>query len=502
MKKRFSTSIFESVDRYLEYCLKKLQPTAIELCNLLDEQLQPNMFLIAINCQSPAVPSILHIVPQTIDFGFLAESEQKARQVIDVFSKMKGNDDFQPQLATNLIGQTFTNFMQSLHRSVYLSEAKSVDKFVIFGACVVSSSPIENRYVLQEKREATVSLIDGALKNFVKAIPPFLLEELSPIAILKSTSFPSTYEILRNAAKNLITRVSFNIPPAEKIKESLPLLRRQSTFFEDINGISRLSYENEQAAGNIIIASRDHSSLEIWVEFAKPVWTHDLRASRKLLEISDNEVGLLVWNGEFYGLGKVRDDYDVNSESIFTIEMRGHYTWSLHHGTHNLMVTSYEQPRLHKDESSDYIDEFQRALQSEFKKEELDTQVLSELFKMALEQPHGTMLVVSSHAKSEASRLQTQSTVIKPIALSGLLMRRITSIDGAVVIDSKGICHAVGAILDGVIEAGKGDPSRGARFNAAIKYLSHCQRERINCLIVVFSEDGMVNIYSTGSSDA
>lgn len=119
---------------------------------------------------------------------------------------------------------------------------------------------------------------------------------------------------------------------------------------------------------------------------------------------------------------------------------------------------------------------------------------------MALEQPHGTMLVVSSKADSESARLQTQSTVIKPVHITGTMMRRVTSIDGAVIVDPKGICYAIGAILDGVIEKGEGDPSRGARFNAAFKYLSHCRREGIGCSIAVFSEDGMVNIYQAGKS--
>lgn len=499
MKKYFSTTVFETVESYLEYCRKKLQPLAIEFCNLLDEDLNPIVFLFAVNCRLPASKSILYAVPEKFDCSFLADVEQKAIDLINALGETNDRrTDYRSQMITGLVGKTFSDFLRNAGRTMYMSEAILEDEFVIFAACTVSTEPIASRYKLSVKNKAAVSLMDSALKNFVKAVPSLLFEELSPTAIFKGRSLPSSYEILRSAAQNLITRISFNIPATEQIKDSLPMLAKQITFFEDINAISRMSYENEQALGNIIIAQKGHPSLDVWMEFENPIWTNNQRASRKLLEISDHEVGLLVWNGEFYGLGSVQSNYSVSDEAIFNIEIRGHYTWSLNHGTHNLMVVSYEQPRLIKDEDSDYVEDFRRILQAEFDQEALETESLLKLFRMALEQPHGTMLVVSSKAVSEAARLQTQSTVVKPVNITGTIMRRVTSIDGAVIVDPKGVCFAIGAILDGVIEEGQGDPSRGARFNAAFKYLSHCRREKIDCSIAVFSEDGMVNIYRAG----
>ena len=62
--------------------------------------------------------------------------------------------------------------------------------------------------------------------------------------------------------------------------------------------------------------------------------------------------------------------------------------------------------------------------------------------------------------------------------------------DGAVLVDVAGKCHAIGVILDG-LASDRCTPARGARYNSAIRYVySHP-----DCLVVVKSEDGMVNTF-------
>jgi hypothetical protein len=48
----------------------------------------------------------------------------------------------------------------------------------------------------------------------------------------------------------------------------------------------------------------------------------------------------------------------------------------------------------------------------------------------------------------------------------------------------------VGVILDGHA-SGEGDPSRGARFNSAVRYHDD---QRGHCLVIIVSEDGMINL--------
>lgn len=108
----------------------------------------------------------------------------------------------------------------------------------------------------------------------------------------------------------------------------------------------------------------------------------------------------------------------------------------------------------------------------------------------AVEQKHGALLVVSAAAQSEAMRLAAQATPVKPSAPSPDVIRRITAIDGAVLLDPGGVCHAIGVILDGeAVE--DGDPARGARFNSAKRYVA---RARAETVALVVSEDGHVNM--------
>ena len=85
------------------------------------------------------------------------------------------------------------------------------------------------------------------------------------------------------------------------------------------------------------------------------------------------------------------------------------------------------------------------------------------------------------------------------------LIKPITAIDGAVMCDFDGVCHAIGVILDGMTIGGsqegsaqgaieskklEEDISRGARYNSAIRY----KNANPCSIICIVSEDGDVNI--------
>lgn len=109
----------------------------------------------------------------------------------------------------------------------------------------------------------------------------------------------------------------------------------------------------------------------------------------------------------------------------------------------------------------------------------------------AADAEHGTMLVVSERAAAEAARLGSQALTVEPTQLDDSLVRQVTGIDGAVLVDPSGCCHAIGVILDGTA-VGEGDRSRGARYNSAVKYLASAGDTPTVILLV--SEDGMINL--------
>lgn len=86
----------------------------------------------------------------------------------------------------------------------------------------------------------------------------------------------------------------------------------------------------------------------------------------------------------------------------------------------------------------------------------------------------------------------------KKVVLDEKLIQQISSIDGAVLMDTNQNVYAYGVVLDG--NAGiKGEPSRGARYNCSYKYIASLSSREIavKALAVIISEDGMVNFYDT-----
>ena|SRR5207245_4504380 len=64
----------------------------------------------------------------------------------------------------------------------------------------------------------------------------------------------------------------------------------------------------------------------------------------------------------------------------------------------------------------------------------------------------------------------------------------------AVLLDVDGTCHAIGVVLDGRVGVQGtiiGNRGRGARYNSAVRYAADEKCPR--CLIIVRSEDGMLN---------
>lgn len=64
-------------------------------------------------------------------------------------------------------------------------------------------------------------------------------------------------------------------------------------------------------------------------------------------------------------------------------------------------------------------------------------------------QGHGSMIVVAEDAACEANRLCKQGTRIVPTKLTESLLRSVSGIDGTILLDPAGLCHAIGIILDG-----------------------------------------------------
>lgn len=110
------------------------------------------------------------------------------------------------------------------------------------------------------------------------------------------------------------------------------------------------------------------------------------------------------------------------------------------------------------------------------------------------------MVVFAENASDESERLKESGIRIESADMGKEgLVKAVSAIDGAIICDSKGICYSIGTILDGSTSK-QADSSRGARYNSAKRYIEQQKEKEKNTFIVVVSEDGYVNCFSTNES--
>jgi DisA bacterial checkpoint controller nucleotide-binding len=258
--------------------------------------------------------------------------------------------------------------------------------------------------------------------------------------------------------------------------------------FEAMDRITTQHYEGGAAAGRLIIARRDHPATRLDIQFRRPTRLSRSRAVRKLLETSSRQQALISSGSEVYGIGAAAA-YDAEGQDLYEVNVLAHATWEFSHAGVPLMRVAYSRAALPSPVIGPerFTDLAQRVFAAEAG---LDVEALWQQIQAASRAEHGTMVVVTAAARAEAERLHSQATPIEPVILADDVVRHVSRIDGALLLDPSGTCHAVGVILDGVA-AGAGDPARGARYNSAVRYL---EQAAAATLIVVVSEDGGIDL--------
>jgi len=256
-----------------------------------------------------------------------------------------------------------------------------------------------------------------------------------------------------------------------------------------LDSVSAQPYEGRTGVGTIVVAPPNHPGIERIVTFGRHVPITDARPLRKALEMTGPDLHLLVTDNTAWGLGRVNLTERPTSSPALTIKVVGRGAWQLEAGGVPLMRMQDRMPTLPDERiaRTTFVDTVHRVLGPT-----ADADSLWSMAEVAAEQQHGTMLVIHRDAVSESGRLAAQATPIHPSPLTEQTLASMSSIDGAILLDPQGCCHAVGVILDGVAVANHGDPSRGARFNSAVRY--HQSMPHNTCVIVVVSEDGMINL--------
>jgi len=278
--------------------------------------------------------------------------------------------------------------------------------------------------------------------------------------------------------------------------------KHQKVLNYNIEKISALAYEKNEAIGDFVFASKDSivKLLEFaTIKFETPYELNKHKLIRKLLEIVSADYCILSTTRKIYGIierSKITDIIDKNIlDFIFIINIEKGRVWNIYYedrqGPYSLLKSEYNNYSYIKPEA-DHI-KFENAISKIFSSKQADP--LKRIVDQASKQTHGTMIVFSKNAEDEVHRLHKCCIPVKKIDLSDnaneKIIRFITSIDGAVLCDGQGICYAIGVILDGETSGEFEDISRGARYNSAHRY--HTTRKE-DCVIVIISEDKDITV--------
>jgi DNA integrity scanning protein DisA with diadenylate cyclase activity len=316
-----------------------------------------------------------------------------------------------------------------------------------------------------------------------------------------------------------------------------------SNLFEEIDDISNKTYEGANPFGSILFLSENFiyentNKIRYAVEFNEKdrIKLGDSKRIRKLLEITncEKELYLIANYYEVLGIGEVGWNDLIDDDALIRLDFKGLSKYNLLYvhtkvkdytggklvveeekkiykcGKNlevledSLLTILFKNPKIKEEEYS--TEKFKRIFEAEFGRKGNDDksdlnnalEKIEKVVKSAKEQKHGTMVVIAEleTAKKELHALGAQSTLIVPKEIDAEYVKYLTAIDGAIYFDTKGMCHAIGVILDGIANEKIGDPSRGARYNSAYKYIEKLKSGDRNekCMIVIISEDGMVDI--------
>lgn len=295
------------------------------------------------------------------------------------------------------------------------------------------------------------------------------------------TRLRSHEELLRQAASWFMHRCGF--AAQGELDFSPDLLER-------FNAVSSLNYEKAEGTGRLILAPPASETVEMLFEFKEPVPFREPQWARKVLQMGSRTMAVVATSNEILGLGRLSRGHDqTDRQDVLEIEFLGRHYWQVSCGGEILLIVKDGTPSLPQEEvpRERLVDTFHRLFPEA---KEQDSARFVALLEAAASDDHGSLLVVAEDAKEEAERLSNQATRIEPVTLTPELYAQASRIDGAILVDYAGKCHALGAILDGAASPGC-TPSRGSRYNSAVRYVMAAEHSR---LALVVSDDGMVDV--------
>ena len=320
-------------------------------------------------------------------------------------------------------------------------------------------------------------------------LPLFSLEEVW----LKDAGefFPPALEALRSFLEREALHETSHLDAyqaqrlhARAAAEYLARVTGHPDAFACLNTISSLKYEKQDCSARL--AFNNGGVIPLKTAFDPPLSLLQYRKTRKLLAAMDSRL-CLVASGEML-LG-IANTEDINEPEVYLASMLKHLTWELSHQGRILLRSEEGKLSAGRRQMRDReIAAFARHI---LNLDDAGADHILHLIKGAAEAGHGGMLIFSEEAEQEAARLREDCIRVSPFKPDPEDLTAFSMMDGGILMDLEGRCHALGVILDGPA-CGKADSSRGARYNSALRYREKNAGKKL--LLSILSDDGMFDL--------
>lgn len=480
---------------YQQHMQISFQVSAESLFKKIDFGFNPRIFFLGLLIENRKDRHPICLEPE--DCGFLINNFSELKELAHQLEKV---DEESKIIHSLKIAQeshdkriTTKSYIEAIYRILrrenvygenefFIAYPTFVEGYLVFTVLSLNKEKLNSYYSLikdkwNERFTVYRSLIESIIHTFLKECTNALKDPNESVNAISRNAD----ELFREAGRQLMYKVS----SAGGNFDGLHGL------YDACNEIASMKYEGTVGIGKMIIATKDHKNIKLMLQLKEPIEVRNYRKVRKFLELADINSSIISDSALIYGIGELRGKYNPVEESIFEISFTSHFTWELTHDNNALMIVAYRQPTIPIEKID--RDKFYSDLPRIFKG--ITKNQIGNLWDIAMEatkQKHGTMLVISDNASTESERLGKQCFQLTPLRLTDKIIHQITAIDGAVLLDRDSVCHAIGVILDG-LATDKGDSSRGARYNSAVRYYEQF-RKTTPLVIIIISEDGMINL--------
>lgn len=298
--------------------------------------------------------------------------------------------------------------------------------------------------------------------------------------------------IIKQATDSLVTEISKQCCNYNDfaLYENLNL-----TLLNIFNSLAFLTYEKGITEG-LIHFTNEPENIVFLFEFESPenygtFSMNNLKLIRKLLELTDSkeDIGIISDTNKIYGIGK-----NKSAEIIYSVSFSKDHRWTLYKNNTELLTMKNNLLTF----SSTLLDKksFIKYAENIFPKAK-DTTLhnIYSIIHTLCNQQKGTILVIKSDAEQFVKKYQDLAILTKPVKLTSDNVKKLSSVDGAIIMDDNCICHGFGAVLDG-LDTGCGNRARGSRFNSSERFYNLYKNDSdTGLLIFILSDDGNFNFF-------